>query len=293
MNRSTICRLANAFIGLAVFSSAAPSYAVELWGILPATNQIVRVNPLTGDVSAGFTPPGGTLTAGQLFGGLSIAEGGAVMLYQNPVANPTSLFRLNPDTGALLSTEFMPAATGDPQHRAGLSYASDAGAAGADAIFAVNDGAPVQRQDGYGDATLSNHTPPNALFAGALGGDDNGRHFLAALSIANAPVIWEFNPSTPNAIINTLPAPFTNAPIGGLAFDGQNIYLSAFDGRLWTIDPDTGAVLNNVLVNEGGLIGLAARAIPEPSAGALILIACAGVLYGHRRNQSRDSRRTC
>src|SRR5215213_4408843 len=175
MNRSKILRsVVMAVAGMAVCFSAAPGYAVQLWGILPARNQIVRVNPLTGDVFGGFTPPGGALTPTQLFGGLTIAEHGAVLLYQNPVANPTSLFRLNPDTGALLSTEFMPAATSTPDFRAGLSFASGAGVGGANAIFAVNDGAPVQRQDGYGDATLANHTPSGATFAGALGGDDNG-----------------------------------------------------------------------------------------------------------------------
>jgi hypothetical protein len=212
----------------------------------------------------------------QLFGGLTIAEEGSVLLYQNPVANPTDLFRLNPDTGALLSTEAMPPA-GDPDFRAGLSFESGAGIAGADAIFAVNDGAPVQRQDGYGDVTLADHVPAGATFAGALGGDDNGRHFLAAIEMNG--VIWEYDPSTPNVILNTIPAPLgLESPVGGLAFDGERIYLSAVDGRLWTLDPDTGAVLNAVLVDGGrGLIGLAARRVPEPAALLLMALASAAV----------------
>ena len=277
MMRSTIRRSAIvAVIGTVISCSPAVSLAVELWGILPATNQIVRVDPLTGNVFGGFSPPGGALMPAQLFGGLTIAEEGDVLLYQNPVTNPTNLFRLNPDTGALLSTETMPPA-GNPDFRAGLSFESGAGVAGADAIFAVNDGAPVQRQDGYGDLTLANHVPDGATFAGALGGDDNGRHFLAA--IVQTGSIWEFDPATPNVILNTLPAPLGfDTPVGGLAFDGQRIYLSAFDGRLWTLDPDTGAVLNLAQVDEGGLIGLAARRVPEPSALMLAMFGCAGVL---------------
>ena len=281
MTRSMNGRLALCAAALMTTSFlTAPGRAVELWGILPARNQIVRVDPLTGDIFGGFTPPGGALTPTQMFGGLTIAEGGATLLYQNPVANPTSLFRLNPDTGALLSIEFMPAAS-SPEFRAGLSFESDAGLSGTDAIFAVNDGAPVQRQDGYGDTTLTNHTPPGATFAGALGGDDNGRHFLATENVGTR--IQEFSPTTPNVILRTIPAPPSAAALGGLAFDGQQIYLSAFDGRLWTINPDTGAVLNNVLVNEGGLIGLAARAVPEPSVAALAAIGGAIALLRRRR----------
>jgi hypothetical protein len=264
---------------------ALPGYAVELWGIMPATNQIVRVNPTTGAVFGGFTPPGGAMLGTQMFGGLSIAEHGAVLLYQNPAANPTSLFRINPDTGALISTEFMPAAT-NPEHRAGLSFASGAGAGGANAIFAINDGEPVQRQDGYGDATLTNHSPTGALFAGALGGDDNGRHFLAAVTQFATLEIREFDPATPNLTINTLPLnlPMQTTTVFGLAFDGQRIYLSHAGGTLLTIDPDTGAVLHSVVAAGGAsLIGLAARGVPEPGAATLAIAACVTAL-GYRRH---------
>ena len=89
--------------------------------------EIVRVDPTTGAILSAFTPPGRALMPTQMFGGLTIAEHGAVLLYQNPVAHPTSLFRINPDTGALLTTEFMPAATGTTEFRAGLSFESGAG----------------------------------------------------------------------------------------------------------------------------------------------------------------------
>ncbi len=155
MNLTTLNRIysgAIVVIGLAVISAPVPC-AGQLWGIQPATNRIVRVDPVTGVILSGFTPPGGALIAGQEFGGLTIAEHGNTLLYQNPVANPTSLFRINPNTGALVSTEFMPAA-GVPEFRAGLSYQSGAGALGQNAVYAINDGSPVQRQDGYGNPVL-------------------------------------------------------------------------------------------------------------------------------------------
>src|SRR6188472_2853872 len=100
----------SAFVFLGTTLGTAPtSCFARLWGIQPATNQIVVVDPVTGNVSGGFVPPGGALTPTQQYGGLTIAEGGRVLLYQNPVANPTSLFRINPYTGSLISTEFMPA----------------------------------------------------------------------------------------------------------------------------------------------------------------------------------------
>src|SRR5258708_27105655 len=75
--------------------------AGQLWGIQPATNRIVQLDPVTGSVLSGFTPPGGALTPTQQFGGLTIAEGRNTLLFQNPVANPTSLFPINHNTGAL------------------------------------------------------------------------------------------------------------------------------------------------------------------------------------------------
>ena len=121
--RKLISLTAVVFLASISISAPGPCFA-RVWGIQPATNQIVVVDPVTGSVSSGFTPPGGALTPTQEYGGLTIAEGGNVLLYQNPVANPTSLFRINPNTGALLSTEFMPAASSDPRFRAGLSSVS-------------------------------------------------------------------------------------------------------------------------------------------------------------------------
>jgi hypothetical protein len=270
--------------GVFVFSCAAIIIATSaeclgrVWGIQPATNSIVVVDPVTGSVSSGFTPPGGALTPTQQFGGLTIAEHGGVLLYQNPVANPTSLFRIHPDTGALLSTEFMPAANDIPDFRAGLSYQSGAGTLGQNSVYAINDGAPVQRQDGYGNAVLIDHTPAAATFAGALGGDDTGRLFLASDT-----TIIEFNPFVANQVIRSYPQPAGVGIAGGLAFDGVSLYLSDLNGRLYTMNPDTGVVIRSVLVQGGSLIGLGAY-VPEPGAIALVALGlCLTSCWGGRR----------
>jgi hypothetical protein len=276
---SRISATVAAVVAVITLFAAAPCNA-QVWGIQPNLNRIVRINPMTGIVSNPFTPPGGALAPGQLFGGLTMAEHGAVMLYQNPVTNPRELFRLNPITGALLNTHTMPQAD-TPDFRAGLSFQSGAGQGGLDAIYAVNNGGPIQRQDGYNDLTLSNHTPGNVEFAGALGGDDNGRQFVA---IVNG--IQEFHPSIPNSILNTLPLPAAIADVGGLAFDGNWIYLSTLSGRLLTIHPNTGVVANNVLVQGGALIGLASRQIPEP--GSAVLVAVGGMLLSSRTMRRRQ-----
>lgn len=251
-------------ITAACLAGSTMAQAPRVWGIHPATNQIVRVDPSSGSILGGFTPPGGALDPNQMFGGLTLAEGGKVLLYQNPVTNPADLFRIDPLTGMLLSTESMPAAL-TPEFRAGLSFASDAGAGGEDAIFAINDGGPIQRQDGYGDVTLADHTQSGATFAGALGGDDNGRQFVAFLST----VILEFSATTPDTPINTIPAPTLQA-VGGLAFDGTYLYLSDLQGRLYTLNPDTGDILNDVAVEGGVLIGLAASPVPEADTATLL-----------------------
>lgn len=269
MNRTVLRPMplgAIAFLGTIILILSTAPCAAQLWGIQPATNRIVRVDPVTGNVLSGFTPPGGSLISTQQFGGLTIAEGRNTLLYQNPVAKSTSLFRINPNTGALLSTEFMPAATSVPDFRAGLSYQTGAGALGQNAIFAINDGGPVQRQDGYGNPLLVDHTPPGATFAGAIGGDDTGRLFVAINS-----GITEFSPVTANVIIRSYGAPVGVGTVVGMAFDGVSLYLSDLNSRLYTMNPNTGAVIRSVIVQSGPLIGLGAR-IPEPTTVSLIAL---------------------
>ena len=175
----------------------------------------------------------------------------------------------------------MPAATSTPEFRAGLSYQTGAGALGQNAVFAINDGGPVQRQDGYGNLLLVDHTPPGATFAGAIGGDDTGRLFIA---INNG--IYEFSPFTANSIIRSYSAPVGAGIAGGMAFDGVSLYLSDLNSRLYTINPDTGAVIRSVIVQSGPLIGLGAR-VPEPTMVSLMALSAWLMAGGSWRRRTR------
>lgn len=227
---------------------------VFVYGTQRGTGLVVRIDPATGAILSSFAAPN-TLSPNHTFTGLSFAEDGGSLLYLNPENQPTSLYRLNPTTGSVLSTAFMPAATTGSINRAGLSFDS---AGGQNFIFGVNNGAPVDRQVGFGGPVAA-HFGSNVAFAGALGGDDNGRQFV----VANGR-IEEFHPSTPNTLLGTLPLPTGVGTVSGLGFDGTNIYLSNITGTLWTIDATTGAVVNQVAIQGGEVTALAADFIGAP-----------------------------
>ena len=99
---------------------------------------------------------------------------------------------------------------------------------------------------------------------GALAGDDTGRIF----GLYNDGFIHEVDPLVDQEVfLSTLAPP---APgIQGMAFDGVNLYAFATsDQMLYTMNPDTGVVLNAVPVGSGiSLFGLAAFDADEPLAG--------------------------
>jgi len=225
-----------------VFAATSDVRALDI-----GTNQIIRIDPTTGNVLGGFATPDPGI---ELISGLTFAEGGSTLLFQNdsPLGNPANLYRLNPSNGAVLNTHSMIPAP--PGQRGGLSFETGAGVAGADAIFAIMNGGGVDRQDGY-NGPVSTHFGPAPIFPGALGGDDAGRHFV----FSNG-VIEEFNPLVPNAPpINSFQSP---GSLTGLAFEGTNLY--ATDGtNLWTLNPNNGAIITVVQVIGVNLSGLAAR----------------------------------
>ncbi|MFO0840977.1 MAG: hypothetical protein U0797_01080 [Gemmataceae bacterium] len=82
-----------------------------------------------------------------------------------------------------------------------------------------------------------------------------------------------------------------NIPGGvGLAYDGANLYVSTSQGLLLTLDPNTGATLNSVVVSggtpwENGAVA-GDVAVPAPPAIVLAGLGIAG-LAGYRRRRSR------
>ena len=99
--------------GLAGLTYGTQVSSIGIFGLLQGTDEIAQIDPVTGAIINSFpspTPIGGV-------SGLSGAEGGTTLIVQDDI-DPTSVFRVDPVTGALLSTESM-ASSGI---RAGLSF---------------------------------------------------------------------------------------------------------------------------------------------------------------------------
>ena len=224
-----------------------------VWGIQPTSGAILKIDPRSGAVMGSFPAPD-ALTAAHRINGLTIAEEGSTLLYVNGGTNGTDLYRLDPNDGTILSVESLPT-NGFAGFRGGLSFESGA----PDSIFAIDNGGPVDRQAGFG-GPISDFIPSGANAPGALGGDDNGRLFL----IRNNQ-IQEFSPTVANSQLNAFPLPAGASGGLGLAFDGVHLYLSDASGNLFTLDPDSGAVLQQVTVAGGFLSGLGARLLPASS----------------------------
>jgi len=77
----------------------------------------------------------------------------------------------------------------------------------------------------------------------AVGGDDTGRIFTTDY-VAEQYVIAEIDPVNDVAPLNTFASP--SQEIVGMAFDGEYLYASDTVGYLYTMDPETGEVLNSL-----------------------------------------------
>ena len=216
--------------------------AAAIYAAQPATGTIVQVDTNTGGLFGAYDAPD-DLQAGHVGVGLSGAEGGDVLLYGNgDGSTPDDLYRLDPTTGSVHSTEIGYSIGYD-----GLSYEE---LGGTDYVFFSDSGIDIHRQEDTPARRPS--SGPRALRSADWAATDRGREF----GYFDDGSIHEYDPATEAApFTSTLPSPA--ADVQGMAFDGTNLYVSTASGSLYTLDPDTGAVLDGETVTGGALYGLA------------------------------------
>ncbi len=266
-----------AFVGLLSVATAMPAARAHagfnVWGVQPATGNIIRIDPATGVIGDTFAAPG-TLLVDDIHLGLTIAENDSVLLYYNGDDGPNvfTMYRLNPFDGQILSSHL---ATAFPTTEDGLSYQNELGQ---DRIFYSVRDDRIRRQEGYGLGDFPDPWETGAPHGG-LGGDGHGREF----GFFTDGFIHEYDPFVDDGVFtSTLPSPASD--IEGMAFDGQFLYASTASGSLLTLNPDTGAVLDQVIVPGGALYGLGAT-VPGPA--GLVLLALGGLALPRRRRAGR------
>ncbi|MFV2068945.1 MAG: hypothetical protein ACC645_18420, partial [Pirellulales bacterium] len=262
--RDNVAAIDGSFISLgsgrfAVVGESRPTTTeveVVVFGAQPATGDILRIDVASGQVLDRFAAPD-DLAADDTRIGLTMGEGGRVLLYVNSDRDPTVLWRLDPVTGSVLSQETL---SGQPID--GLAFESSP-EDGEPLLFLAHTEADIHRQEGYAGPETEGWATGAPV--GGLGGDDAGRQF----GYFGDGFIHEYDPvSDTDQWISSLPAPATD--IEGLAFIADVLYVSTASGQLVTLDPDDGAVLAEFAVAGGGLFGLGA-AVPLGGIDDLII----------------------
>lgn len=225
-----------------------PTFGSALFGVQPATGEIVEVDPGTGAIVRSFPAPAG-ISATDTSIGLSGAENNTALLYTNSHVANTELFRLDPVDGSVLSVEAKESWDTD-----GVGYEHDGTS---DLIFTSHSSADLHQAAGYGSPEVFSWATGAPI--GGVAGDGFDRSF----ALFTDGMIHEYNPFIDeDAYISDLTPPAPD--IEGLAFDGTNLFASTASGDLYTLDPDTGSVINVAPVAGGALFALGAIVTSAP-----------------------------
>lgn len=258
----------NFLAGIAIWAlalaMAAQVDAAMIMGVQLGNSNLVAVDSLTGAITNVGALPAGRNALDHIQG---LSGTGYGTLVYTDGTTLGGVFELNPLNGAVITTYALPGVT----IRGGLSYHSGT-------LYSANNGSPVVSQAGLGGPVNLTFSSLSMPFPGALGGDGFGRLFAA--SGLGGSSIKELNLAS-GAILNSFALPGA-AIASGLAYDGAFLYASTLaSNALYTLNPNTGAVVSQTTYTGGSLTALAF--VPEPTSGLLLLGSGTMLLLRRRR----------
>ena len=266
------------FITTAIIAAAfiqSHTQAASLFTVTADNGQINEIDADTGTLIRSFATP----IAPQSGGGSGLAHSGSA-LYFSDITTAT-LYRLDPNTGAVLGTFAHPLEASDPQ------------GASIDALgFGVTSYGPTLFTLNYTVNRVSLLNPlTGSLFSSyvstldLVGGMDfhAGRNSLFVSGDDN--MVFELEPST-GTLLNSFSAaiPSSSIQVGVGIVGGRLFTAPQFQLEISERDPATGAVLNSIPSPGGPASALAGAYVPEPSSASLaVMSAFAALAFSSRR----------
>lgn len=274
MSRRGVARFITAAIIAAAFIQS-HAQAASLFTVTAGNGQINEIDADTGTLIRSFATP----IAPQSGGGSGLAHSGSA-LYFSDISTMT-LYRLDPNTGAVLGTFTHPLEASVPR---GLAI---------DALgFGVTSYGPTLFTLNYAINRVSLLNPlTGSLFSSyastldLLGGMDfhAGRNSLFVSGNNN--MVFELEPST-GTLLNSFSAgiPSSSFQVGVGIVGGRLFTASQSQQEISERDPTTGAILNSIASPGGPVSALAGAYVPEPSSASLVVIgAFAAMAFSSRR----------